>query len=100
VDQERKRIARGALVDWTSHGGGWPTRKEGRVVALVPAGVDPLEICPELRSVPKSRIKFDMRPAAVDRYVIRVFKTSRHGGLVYYYGPRADFLERAVADDR
>nr|PZN36774.1 MAG: hypothetical protein DIU70_13890 [Bacillota bacterium] len=92
------RIGVGTLVRWESHGAGWFKTKEGRVVAFVPAWADPVEACPELKAVPRSRIKFSLEPAAVDRYVVRVYRTSRRGGLDYYYGPRADVVERAMAE--
>lgn len=94
------RIVPGTMVTWESHGMGFSRRKTGTVIALIPAGVDPVEVCPELRAVPRSRVKFDLRPATVDRYVIRVYRLSRRGGLDSYYGPRADVVERAMAADK
>lgn len=84
------RIAPGTIVAWESQSGGFVKRKEGVVLAFLPAGADALKA---LAQVDKSGKLMGLAVSAVDRYLVRVRTGPR---AIRYYTPRADVVERSV----
>lgn len=93
----RVLIEPGTHVAWESQSQGVWKRKEGHVIALVPAGVDPLAVYPDLKWMPRNRVKFELRPSKFDRYIVQVAEAKGRGDAskFVYYAPRREVLERA-----
>lgn len=84
------RIVPGTTVAWESQSGGFVKRKEGIILAFLPAGSDALVA---LTRAGESGRLMGERVSKVDRYLVRVRTGPR---TVRYYTPRADVVERSV----
>lgn len=90
------RLEPGTQVTWTIHGTGGTKTKTGQVVAFVPAGKRLTEVMPELRSLPKTRVKAGLPwgdTSGQDRYLVEVPRGGK-STLFDYYAPLAKWLEK------
>lgn len=95
------RFATGDVVKWVSHAGGFPVKKIGMIIAVVPAGVDAHRYIPEGRDFPGGMgAPRNHETYIVDAFQVRVigYKTCLVRRRLYW--PRVSILQDAVKSDR
>lgn len=85
----------GDKVEWTSQALGYYKTKRGTVLALIPAGKDIYDVCPEMLNVPKSRKKWADDVSKFDRALVEVPRKK----APLYYAARLAWLKRVEEDE-